>query len=78
MGKSAFLEDEGFGLSILEAAAAGTPTVALDAPGVSEVVNGFCLGKTVEDLKEFHGVLSEILDDNKSWSENVNASAKLF
>ena len=73
-----FSMTEGFGLSILEAAAAGTPTVALDAPGVSEIVNEFGLGKTVRDLEEFPWALSDVLDANKSWSERVNASAALF
>ena len=73
-----FSTTEGFGLSILEAAAAGTPTVALDAPGVSEIVNEFGLGKTVGDLGEFQGALSDVLDDNKSLSETVIASTKLF
>lgn len=73
-----FSTAEGFGLSILEAAAAGTPTVALDAPGVSEVVNGFGLGKTVEDLGEFPKALCDILNGNRSWSERVNATAALF
>ena len=73
-----FSTTEGFGLSILEAAAAGTPTVALDAPGVTEVVNGFGLGKTARDLLELPVALSDVLDNNKSWSKKVNTSAILF
>ena len=73
-----FSVTEGFGFSILEAAAAGTPTVALEAPGVSEVVNEFDLGKTVRDLRELPVALSDILENNKSWSEKVSASAMLF
>ncbi len=73
-----FSVTEGFGYSILEASAAGTPTVALDAPGVSEVVNEFGLGKTVRDPVELPVALSDVLDDNKSWSKKVRASATLF
>ncbi len=73
-----FSTAEGFGLSILEAAAAGTPTVALDVPGVSEIVNGFGLGKTVGNLGEFPNALNDILNGNRSWSEMVNASASSF
>ncbi|EQD54137.1 Glycosyl transferase, group 1 domain protein, partial [mine drainage metagenome] len=40
---------EGWGLSILEAAAAGTPTVAFAVPGVSEVIESGVNGLTVPD-----------------------------
>ena len=73
-----FSVTEGFGLSILEAAAAGTPTVALDAPGVSEVVNGFGLGKTAKNLNEIPPLLCEMIDEHKNWSGRVAASAKSF
>ena len=73
-----FSVTEGFGFSILEAAAAGTPTVALDAPGVSEVVNGFGLGKTVRDLGELPFALSDVLNNNKGWSQKVSASGMSF
>jgi glycosyltransferase involved in cell wall biosynthesis len=73
-----FSVTEGFGLSILEAAAAGTPTVALEALGVSEVVNRLGLGKTIRVLNEIPVALSDVLKDNKNWSEKVNASTKLF
>ena len=69
---------EGFGLSILEAAAAGTPTVAMDAPGVSEVVNGFGLGKVVNNLNEIPPALQEMITQSKNWSGKVAASAKSF
>ena len=73
-----FSTTEGFGLSILEAAAAGTPTVALDAPGVSEVVNGLGLGKVVKNLNEILIALSEMLNEYKSWSGRVASSAEGF
>ena len=73
-----FSVTEGFGYSILEAAAAGTPTVALDTPGVSEVVVEYGLGKTVKDLDEFQTALSSILGDIETWSVKVNASAANF
>ena len=73
-----FSMTEGFGYSILEAAAAGTPTVALDAPGVGEVVNGFGLGKVAKNLNDIPLALREMIDNNKIWSEKVIASSKLF
>ena len=73
-----FSVTEGFGYSILEASAAGTPTVALDAPGVSEVVNEFGLGKTVRDMNEFQAELNSVIVDIETWSVKVNASAANF
>ena len=73
-----FSVTEGFGYSILEASAAGTPTVALDAPGVSEVVNEFGLGKTVRDMNEFQAELKSVIVDIETWSVKVNASAANF
>jgi glycosyltransferase involved in cell wall biosynthesis len=58
-----FSMTEGFSLSILEAAAAGMPTVALDATGVSEVVAEYGLGKTTKELNEFQAALRCILRD---------------
>ncbi|WP_174448978.1 glycosyltransferase family 4 protein [Conexivisphaera calida] len=59
-----FSQVEGFGLSILEAAACGTPTVALDAPGVSEVINEFGLGVTAGNLEDMAGKVQEVLENN--------------
>ena len=73
-----FSVTEGFGLSILEAAASGTPTVALEAPGVSEVVTDYGLGKTAKDLDEFQAVLKCILGDIEKWSDKVSTSAMNF
>ena len=73
-----FSMTEGFGLSILEAAAAGTPTVALEAPGVSEVVTEYSLGITAKDLNGFQAALRCILGDVKTWSEEVKSSAARF
>ena len=73
-----FSTTEGFGYSILEAAAAGTPTVALDAPGVSEVVSKYGLGRTAKDLNEFQAALNCIIVDIQTWSVKVNASTVNF
>lgn len=61
---------EGWGISIIEAAAAGTPTVAYNVPGVSESVEIGMNGLMVPDgdrnaLRE--GALT-ILSDHESWS----------
>ncbi len=69
---------EGFGLTILEAAASGTPTVALDAPGVSEVINEFGLGLVVKDLKDMKNKIEEILKDYDTWSRRVYQNSLQF
>lgn len=73
-----FSVTEGFGYSILEAAAAGTPTIALDAPGVSEVVSGYGLGKVVKNLNEFPLAFNDMLGNYKNWSRDVETSATSF
>lgn len=53
------------GLVLVEAMAAGTPVVAVDAPGVRDVVNGkngFLVGNSI---REFSEKIIKVLDDNK-------------
>lgn len=73
-----FSVTEGFGFSILEAAAAGTPTVALDAFGISDVVSQFGFGMIVRDLKQFPNALCDIFEHNDKWSRMVHESASIF
>jgi glycosyltransferase involved in cell wall biosynthesis len=69
---------EGFGLSIVEAAACGTPTVALDAPGVSEVINEFGLGLVARDVGDMKNKIEEILEDYDMWSRRVYENSFKF
>ena len=60
---------EGWGLSILEASAAGTPTVAYDVPGVRDSVENCLNGIKVKDgdIKALADAAFLILSDNKRW-----------
>ena len=69
---------EGFGLSIVEAAACGTPTVALDAPGVSEVINEFGFGLVARDLDDMKNKIEEMLEDYSMWSRKVYENSLRF
>ena len=69
---------EGFGLSIVEAAACGTPTVALDAPGVSEVINEFGFGLVARNLDDMKNKVEEILKDYDTWSRRVYENSLKF
>ena len=70
---------EGWGLSILEAAAAGTPTLAYDAPGVSDVIENGLNGLKVKDgdreaLSE--AALSILINPDKWWSSSLEVAKK--
>ena len=60
---------EGWGLSILEAAAAGTPTVAYAVPGVAETVRPAVNGITVPDgdLRGLTEAAARILSSRDRW-----------
>lgn len=69
---------EGFGYSILEAAAAGIPTIAINAPGVTEVVNTFGLGIAVKNINDILPALRKIVGNYEYWSSAVKTSAASF
>ena len=66
------------GLVLVEAMAAGTPVVAVDAPGVREVINGKNGFMVRESIKEFSEKVIKVLDDNKlreKMSQNARKTA---
>ncbi|MEM4090364.1 MAG: glycosyltransferase family 4 protein [Thermoplasmatales archaeon] len=73
-----FSMTEGFGYSLLEAAASGTPTVALDSPGVSEVINEFGLGLVARDLGDMKVKIEEIIEGYRQWSNKVHENSLRF
>ncbi len=69
---------EGFGYSMLEAASCGTPTIAMDAPGVSETVNKYGLGITIRSMGEFANAFDDITSNINRWSRKVHDASMKF
>ncbi len=71
---------EGWGISIIEAASAGTPTVAFKVPGVSDSVENGFNGTTVEDgdRKELVDAALNILREPKKWWSSSLEIAKKY
>ena len=70
---------EGWGISIIEAASAGTPTIAFKVPGVSDSVENGYNGITVEDgnrMSMFDAALEIMRDPKKWWSSSVEVAKK--
>ena len=70
---------EGWGLSILEASAAGTPTVAYEVPGVSDVIENGINGLKIKDgdreaLSE--AAFSILTNPEKWWSSSLEVAKK--
>ena len=71
---------EGWGYSILEASAAGTPTVAYDVPGVREAVEDGINGIKVRnaDRKELSEAAFKILNEPERWWSSSTVVAKKY
>ena len=70
---------EGWGLSILEASAAGTPTVAYDVPGVADAVEDGINGIKVRDGDRealTKAALSILRDPEKWWLSSLEVAKK--
>ncbi len=69
------------GLVLIEAMAAGTPVVAVDAPGVRDVVNGKNGFMVRESIREFSEKVIRVLDDKKlmeKMSQNARKTASKY
>ena len=70
---------EGWGISIIEAASAGTPTVAFKVPGVSDSVENGLNGITVENCNRqslTEAALEILRNPEKWWSSSVEVAKK--
>ena len=70
---------EGWGLSILEASAAGTPTVAYDVPGVRDAIEDGLNGIKVEDGNRealADAALTILNDPERWWSSSLEVAKK--
>lgn len=71
---------EGWGLSIMESAAAGTPTVAYRVPGVSETVRDGRTGKLVADgdIAGLSKAIENVLPLERQWSAAARQYAEQY
>lgn len=60
---------EGFGLSAVEAMASGTPTIASDVPGLSEVVSDYGVLFPQGDHRALASAIRKLCDDSHYYSE---------
>ena len=70
---------EGWGISIIEASSAGTPTVAFKVPGVSDSVENGLNGITVENGNRqslTEAALEILRNPEKWWSSSVEVAKK--
>ena len=66
------------GLVLVEAMAAGTPVVAVDSPGIRDVVNGKNGFMVKESIRDFSEKVIKVLDDSKlrkKMSQNARKTA---
>jgi glycosyltransferase involved in cell wall biosynthesis len=70
---------EGWGISILEAAACGTPSVASDSPGLRDSVRDGVTGRLVPhgDVEALAGVLRELIQSS-SFRREMGTAARTF
>ncbi len=69
---------EGWGYSILESSASGTPTVALRVPGVVDTIKGNFNGFLVNDIKEFKEKILYIVNNEDLFIKNSREFAENF
>ena len=73
-----FSVTEGFGITIIEIASCGLPTLALEAPGVSDVIRGFEMGITEMDIEHMATDVKKILENYSEWYLQVLNASKVF
>ncbi len=69
---------EGWGYSILESSASGTPTVALRVPGVVDTIKDNFNGFLVNDIKEFKEKILYIVNNEDLFVKNSREFAENF
>ena len=73
-----FSVTEGFGITIIESASCGVPTLAIEAPGVSEVIREFKMGISETDIEHMATDVKKILENYNEWSLQVLNASKVF
>ncbi len=73
-----FSVTEGWGLSIMEASASGTPSVAFRVPGVVDTIKNGLNGFLVDDVNEFRDKILHIIKNEDIFVENSRKFAENF
>lgn len=69
---------EGWGYSILEASASGTPTVAFKVPGVVDTIENNYNGFKVQLISQFKDVILKIILNEELYSKKSRVFAEMF
>ena len=73
-----FSVTEGWGLSIMESSASGTPSVAFRVPGVVDTIRDTYNGFLVNDINEFRDKILYIIKNENSFIKNSREFAESF
>jgi glycosyltransferase involved in cell wall biosynthesis len=73
-----FSVTEGWGLSIMESSASGTPTVAFRVPGVVDTINNNYNGFLVNRIDEFTDKILDIIKNENKFTINSRKFAERF
>lgn len=73
-----FSVTEGWGYSILESSASGTPTIALNVPGVLDTIKAGINGFLVSDISDFKEKISYTIKNEEYFIKNSRKFAKNF
>ena len=73
-----FSVTEGWGLSIMESSASGTPSVAFKVPGVVETIKDGYNGYLLKDINDFKDRILYIIKNEEMFSENSRKFAENF
>ncbi|MGC8609513.1 MAG: glycosyltransferase family 4 protein [Thermoplasmata archaeon] len=73
-----FSVTEGWGLSIMESSASGTPTVAFRVPGVVDTIRDGCNGYLLDNIDDFKDKILHIIRDEKTFSANSRKFVENF
>ena len=73
-----FSVTEGWGYSIMESSASGTPTVAFSVPGVVNTINNDYNGFLVNSIDEFADKILDIIKDEDKFTVNSREFAENF
>jgi glycosyltransferase involved in cell wall biosynthesis len=73
-----FSVTEGWGLSIMESSASGTPSVAFNVPGVVDTIKDGYTGFLVSDINEFRSKIMYIIKNEVEFSAKARKFAEEF